>query len=67
MSSLKINEIKKLSYEEAMTKLEQVVENLSSNNVKLDNMVELYQEGKALHDHCSKLLNEAKLKIEEVN
>ena len=67
MSSLKINEIKKLSYEEAMTKLEQVVENLSSNNVKLDNMVELYQEGKALHDHWSKLLNEAKLKIEEVN
>ncbi|MDA9573930.1 exodeoxyribonuclease VII small subunit [Rickettsiales bacterium] len=67
MSSLKINEIKKLSYEEAMTKLEQVVENLSSNNVKLDNMVELYQEGKALHDHCSKLLKEAKLKIEEVN
>ena len=67
MSNLKLNEIKKLSYEDATVRLEKVVESLSSNNVKLDNMVELYQEGKALHDHCSQLLNEAKLKIEEVN
>ena len=67
MSNLKLNEIKKLSYEDAMERLEKAVESLSSNNVKLDNMVELYQEGKALHDHCSKLLNEEKLKIEEVN
>ncbi len=68
MTKIKIdNQIAKLSYEEAFTRLEKVVEELSSKQVKLDNMVVLYQEGKALHDHCSKLLNDAKMKIEEVN
>ncbi len=58
--------IAKMPYEEAVNRLEEVVESLSSKQVNLDKMIELYEEGKLLHQHCSKLLESAKLKIEEV-
>lgn len=56
--------IAKMSFEESMARLEEIVEILSSEKVNLDSMVDLYEEGKALKDHCSKRLEDAKLKIE---
>ncbi len=56
--------IAKMSFEESMTRLEEIVEILSSQKVNLDLMVDLYEEGKALKDHCSKRLEDAKMKIE---
>jgi exodeoxyribonuclease VII small subunit len=60
-------EITKMSYENALKRLEEIVETLSSKKVNLDDMVKLYEEGKSLHIHCSKLLQSAKIKIEEVS
>ena len=59
--------VEKLSFEEASSRLEEVVEALSSQQVNLDSMVDLYQEGIALKDHCQKRLDEAKMKIETVS
>jgi len=56
----------KLSFEEAMTRLEEIVEILSSQKINLDLMIELYEEGNALKEHCAKKLEEAKMKIETV-
>lgn len=49
-----------------MTRLEEIVETLSSQKINLDSMIELYEEGNALREHCAKRLEEAKMKIETV-
>ena len=55
-----------MSFEEAMERLENIVETLSSQKVNLDAMVELYEEGNALKEYCAKRLDEAKMKIEVI-
>ena len=59
--------ISKLTFEEAMARLEEVVEILSSQKVNLDSMIELYEEGTALREHCAKRLSDAKMKIEVIS
>ena len=59
--------ISKLTFEEAMARLEEVVEILSSQKVNLDSMIELYEEGTSLREHCAKRLEEAKMKIEIIS
>lgn len=58
--------IEKLDFESALSKLEEIVEKLGSGKVNLEEMVELYQEGIALKDHCTKKLADAKMKVEEI-
>jgi exodeoxyribonuclease VII small subunit len=58
--------VAKMSFEDASERLEEIVEILSSQKVNLDSMVELYEEGVALKEHCQKRLDEAKMKIEIV-
>ena len=57
----------KLNFEDAMSRLEDVVEELSSQKINLDSMIDLYQEGEALKEHCAKKLEEAKMKIEVIS
>jgi len=59
-----IKKIAKLSFEEAMQRLEEIVEAMSSQKVDLGSMIELYEEGDALRKHCQELLDQAKMKIE---
>ncbi len=56
--------ITKMDFETALARLEEVVETLSSQKVDLNVMVDLYEEGNALREHCSKKLEEAKMKID---
>ncbi len=58
--------ISKMSFESAMTRLEEIVEILSSQKINLDSMIELYEEGSALKEFCAKKLEEAKFKIETI-
>ncbi len=58
--------IAKMSFEEALSRLEEIVENLSLQKANLDSMVDFYEEANALRQHCSKKLEEAKMKIEIV-
>ena len=59
--------ISKMTFEEALLRLEEIVEILSSQKINLDAMIELYEEGSALKEHCAKRLEEAKMKIEIVS
>ena len=58
--------ILKMSFEDAMMRLEEIVEILSSQKINLDSMIELHEEGTALKEHCAKRLEEAKMKIETI-
>lgn len=59
--------IAKMSFEEALARLEEIVETLSSQKINLDSMIDLHEEGSALKEHCAKRLDEAKMKIELVS
>ena len=45
------NKISKLSFEDAITRLEEIVETLSSKKISLDLMIELNEEGALLKKH----------------
>jgi exodeoxyribonuclease VII small subunit len=54
------------SFEEALTKLEAIVEKLDDDEITLEESVQLYEEGLKLSKICSKTLENAELKIEEI-
>ena len=54
---------KKMNFEEAMTRLEEITSMLESGNYKLDESLALFEEGTALIKHCNKLLDRAEQKI----
>lgn len=58
--------IDKMPFEEAIERLEEVAESMSSSNIALDEMIQLYEEGQILKKHCQKRLDEAKMKVEQV-
>lgn len=49
----------KLTFEEALKKLEEVVKKLEDKEVSLDDAVKLYNEGLELSKQCYNLLNES--------
>lgn len=55
-----------MSFEEAMTALEQVVAKLESGNASLEQSIELYTRGTALKAHCEAKLKDAQAKIEKI-
>ncbi len=60
-------EVTKMSFESAMTRLEEITEILSSQKIELNEMVILFEEGKLLKNKCSKMLEDAKMRFEVVN
>lgn len=66
MTSKNNSDIKKMSFEDAMSELQEIVNGLDSGNILLDNAIENYSRGSALKKHCQKKLKEAKLRIEKV-
>ncbi len=55
-----------MTYEEALSKLEKIVEKLEEGSLPLDKSMELFEEGTRLSAFCEKRLNEAELKITEL-
>ena len=55
-----------LAFEEALKNLEDVIEELESGNVPLEQLVVKYEEGTSLLKVCHKRLNQAELKIEQL-
>jgi exodeoxyribonuclease VII small subunit len=58
--------INKLSFEEALAALEQVVGQLEGGQVPLEQSIALYERGDALKKHCEAKLGEAELKVEKI-
>lgn len=57
---------KKLSFEESMGRLEQIVRSLEQGNVPLEESLKLFEEGTRLVRDCGNLLDEAELKVKQV-
>ncbi len=56
-----------LSFEDALKKLETVVDKLEDDQVSLEESVNLFEEGTRLSAYCSSILEKAELRIEKVN
>ena len=67
MSEKLKKQIAKMSFETAMTRLEEIVETLSSQKINLDSMISLHEEGTLLKEFCEEKLTEAKMKIEVIS
>ena len=61
------NEFSKISFEEALEKLEEIVKDLESGTVSLDDSVKYYEEGSKLMRFCEKKLTDARMKVEKIS
>lgn len=57
---------KELKYEQAVSRLEEIITALEQSNISLDEALALFEEGTKLTAFCNKKLNEAKQKIVEI-
>ena len=57
---------KKMSFEEALSRLEEIVGEMDSGKAELDKLLELFEEGTALVRRCKKDLDNAEKKIKLV-
>ncbi|MGE9296319.1 MAG: exodeoxyribonuclease VII small subunit [Puniceicoccales bacterium] len=55
-----------LSFEDALTRLETLVDSLESGDIALAQLVEKYEEGSSLLKLCNRKLTNAELKIEQL-
>lgn len=55
-----------MSFEDALRALEQVVRQLESGDVALDQSIALYERGEALRQHCQARLDAAQARIEAI-
>lgn len=55
-----------LSFEQAVSELENIVARLERGDVPLDQSIEIYERGEALKKHCEALLNAAEARIEKI-
>ena len=60
-------EIKGLTFEDALKKLEELVTHLDDGNLSLEESISCYEIGTILKSHCEKLLKIAELKILKVS
>ena len=54
------------SFEENIQRLEQIVRAMDRGDVALEESLKLFQEGTALVERCSKLLDEAELQVKKI-
>lgn len=54
------------TFEESMSRLEQIVRAMEQGNVPLEESLKLFQEGTELVRSCGKLLDDAQLQIQKV-
>lgn len=55
------------SFEEALSRLEEIVNDLEDESISLEETIKLYEEGIKLSKICTETLEQAELRIEKVN
>ncbi len=60
------NDIEELSFEDAMSELEQIIDNLEQGDITLDQSIEGWSRAMALKNHCEKKLEHARLKVDKL-
>jgi exodeoxyribonuclease VII small subunit len=66
MAKAVIKPIENLSYEEAFSELEKIVDVLESGERPLEESMNLFERGQALTKRCGELLDKAELKVKEL-
>lgn len=56
-----------MSYEQAVLRLDEIVDILEKNDITLDDSIKLFEEGTKLTAFCTEKLNNAKAKIIVMN
>lgn len=64
MSHVEPERLGERSYEEAMTRLEEIVQRLENGNLTLDESLGLFEEGIGLARYCTEKLDAAESKLE---
>jgi len=59
-------DIAKMSFEDALEELKDIVATLESGDGKLDAAIASYERGSKLKQHCEKKLKEAQVKIDKI-
>ena len=59
-------DIKAMSFEQALEALEKIVDDLERGDVPLDQSIRIYERGEALKAHCEALLKAAEMRIEKI-
>lgn len=62
-----MSEKERQSFEDALKQLESIVEQLESQEITLEDSVKLYEKGMELSKMCNEVLQQAELKIQQVN
>ena len=60
------DDIKELSFEDALQELEKIVEKLDSGKVDLDQSIDIYTRGSLLKQHCEAKLRSAQDRVEKI-
>lgn len=60
-------DIRKMSFEQALEELKQIVERLEQGQGELDQAIESYQRGALLKQHCEAKLRDAEQKIAKIS
>lgn len=60
-------DIHTMRYEEAFQALEEIVYGLETNSKTLEEALALYERGQALAAHCAALLDQAELRVRQLN
>ena len=58
--------MEKMTFEQAIKRLEEIVDLLENNETSLDDSVELFQEGVQLSQYCSKILGNVENKVSKI-
>ncbi|MEQ8298324.1 MAG: exodeoxyribonuclease VII small subunit [Nitratireductor sp.] len=59
-------DIKAMSFEDALAALERIVDDLEKGDVPLEQSISIYERGEALKRHCDQLLKAAEAKVEKI-
>jgi len=59
--------VEELSYEDAFTELETIINTLETDGLTLDEIVAKFERGQALAKHCASLLDKAELKTKQLS
>ena len=61
-----MNKKEKISFEDALRDLEEIVDNLNNDELELEKAISAYEKGMQLKKICEQRLKEAKLRIENI-
>lgn len=59
--------LEEMPFEAALAELEQVVEQMESDELPLEQMLALYERGARLTQHCNQLLDRAELRVTQLD